>query len=53
MNWLDEFITVLLALLLSPPITSLLSTLNTLRVEFDNPNIFNKEVSNTTILLKS
>ena len=52
-NFLNEFLTVLLALPPSPPTISLLSALNVFGVDFlDDSVIFNIEISSVVILLK-
>ena len=51
-NWLDEFATVLLALVLLLLITLLLSTQNAFEANSDDLIIFNKKASNIAILLK-
>ena len=52
-DFLDEFLTVLLALLSPSPTTSLSLILNVLRADFsDDPVVFNIEVSGAVILLK-
>ena len=51
--FVDKFTIVLLVLLLSLSTTPFLLALNAFGALFDNPFIFNKEVSNSTILLKS
>ena len=51
--FLDKFTTVLLALPLPPPTTSLSSDLNVFRANsLNHPVVFNKKVSSTVILLK-
>ena len=49
--FLNKFITVLLALVPLLSTTLLLSSLNTLKVKFNNSIIFNKGISYATILI--
>ena len=51
--FLDKFMTVSLALLLSPPTISLLSILNVFEAKFNNLVVFNKEISGAATLPKS
>ena len=51
--FLDKFTTIPLALSPSSPTTSLSSALNAFGADFDNPVVFNREVSSAAILLKS
>ena len=50
--FLDKFMTVSLALLPPLPTISLSSVLNAFEAKFDNPVVFNREISYTVILLK-
>ena len=53
-KFLDEFMTVLLILLPPLPTNLLLSVLNAFKVNsLDNLIVFNKKISDATILLKS